>query len=156
MNNKLDEQLVKDFPLLFGDRHGDMQNTAMCWGFEVGDGWEPIIREAAEKLEPLIKKYNEETNEKDYLPRASQIKEKFGTLRFYMTCTTDEMDKITNEAENKSEVTCEQCGEKGELATTGGWLMTRCKKHLPDNAKFMSSLKKQNEFKTEVKKITDQ
>ena len=44
MNKQLDEQLCRDFPEIFRDRHGSMATTAMCWGFDVGDGWEPMIR----------------------------------------------------------------------------------------------------------------
>lgn len=43
MNKELDEQLCKDYPLIFANRHGDMATTAMCWGFDCGDGWYPII-----------------------------------------------------------------------------------------------------------------
>lgn len=123
MNEKLDSQLCKDFPNLFGDRNADMRITAMCWGFP-GDGWEKLLREAAEKLEPLIVAYKKEFPE-DEAPRASQIKEKFGTLRFYLSHGTDEMFKIADEAERKSEVTCEDCGKKGRIRK-GGWLRTLC------------------------------
>jgi len=60
-------------------------------------------------------------------PRASQVKEKFGTLRFYMTHTTDKMDKLIGEAEKLSEVTCENCGEPGTLRQDGWW-RTLCDK----------------------------
>lgn len=60
MKHELDEALCRDFPLLYRDRHGDMRNTCMVWGFSCGDGWEPIIREASEKLETLIRAYIEE------------------------------------------------------------------------------------------------
>lgn len=124
MNEKLDNQLCRDFPNLFGDRHASMRVTAMCWGFP-GDGWEKIIREAAEKLEPLIEAYKREHPDEEP-PRASQIKEKFGTLRFYLSHGTDEMFRIAEEAERKSERTCEDCGKRGTLRK-GGWLRTQCK-----------------------------
>lgn len=129
MEQKLDEALCRDFPLLFKDRHGDMSQTCMCWGFP-GDGWEPLIREAAEKIEPLIQKWIEENPEeaKDYQPCASQVKEKFGTLSFYLSCATEEMYKIVDEAEKKSAVTCETCGKPGELRGRG-WLYTACDEH---------------------------
>lgn len=123
MNKELDDKLCKDFPNLFADRNASMQETCMCWGFP-GDGWYNLIREAAEKLEPLIAAIRKEHPD-EYFPRASQVKEKFGTLRFYMSSATDEMMKIVDEAERKSEETCETCGEKGELRR-GGWLMTLC------------------------------
>lgn len=58
-------------------------------------------------------------------PRASQIKEKFGTLRFYMTHQTNEMARITDWAEKQSKRTCEECGKPGKLRGRG-WLYTRC------------------------------
>jgi hypothetical protein len=58
-------------------------------------------------------------------PRASQIKEKYGTLRFYMTSATNEMYAITDEAERRSAKTCEKCGQPGKLRGQG-WLYTRC------------------------------
>lgn len=58
-------------------------------------------------------------------PRASQVKEKFGGLRFYMTHATDEMYDITDAAEQESEEICEQCGAPGELRGNA-WLTTLC------------------------------
>lgn len=58
-------------------------------------------------------------------PRASQIKEKYGTLRFYLTSGTNEMYKVVDRAEKESETTCEVCGEAGKLRDEG-WYYTRC------------------------------
>jgi hypothetical protein len=43
MRRELDEALCAKYPLVFKDRNENMQNTAMCWGFECGDGWYNII-----------------------------------------------------------------------------------------------------------------
>lgn len=43
MSPELDKELCKKYPKIFKDRHSSMQNTAMCWGFECGDGWYNII-----------------------------------------------------------------------------------------------------------------
>ncbi len=43
MNNQLDEQLCERYPKIFKNRYADMHTTAMCWGFECGDGWFNII-----------------------------------------------------------------------------------------------------------------
>lgn len=123
MNKELDDKLCKDFPNLFADRNGSMHETCMCWGFP-GDGWYNLIREAAEKLEPLIVAIRMEYPQ-EYFPRAAQVKEKFGTLRFYMSSATEEMDAIIGEAERKSAITCEECGKTGRLRE-GGWLLTLC------------------------------
>lgn len=168
MKRELDEQLCKIAPTLFGDRHADMRNTALCWGFACGDGWYGLLEEAATKLEPLCKaelvkyahlekvwykyvrkaigftvhvpfvfhtlykvadKLTSMYNNPIYWyggpPRASQIKEKFGMLRFYMTHQTDEMSAIIVKAESQSSKTCEECGKPGKLRGRG-WSYTRC------------------------------
>jgi hypothetical protein len=58
-------------------------------------------------------------------PRVSQVKEKYGTLRFYMTSGTDEMYAITDKAESQSSTICETCGKKGKVRGRG-WYYTRC------------------------------
>jgi hypothetical protein len=58
-----------------------------------------------------------------------QVKEKFGTLRFYTNFETKEISNYIEEAEKKSAHTCEVCGEEGKLRT-GGWLMTLCDEHV--------------------------
>jgi hypothetical protein len=49
------------------------------------------------------------------------------SLRFYMTAETDEMEKLIDEAESASAITCEYCGQPGKLRNTG-WLFTLCDK----------------------------
>lgn len=132
MSPEKEAALVKDFPHLFRDRGvASPMQSCFFFGFETGDGWEPLLREAASKLEPLIVKMIDDAIKAkdmealDYIPAASQIKEKYGTLRFYMTTSTEEMDKITEEAEDKSEITCEECGQTGTLRGDG-WYYTAC------------------------------
>ena len=54
MDKEKDEFLVKNFPRLYADRHGDLKSTCMVWGFWVGNGWFEIIKKMSEKLEKLI------------------------------------------------------------------------------------------------------
>lgn len=62
-----------------------------------------------------------------YHPKASQVKEKFGGLRFYMNATSEVMDKMISEAEREASKTCESCGEPGELCSDFGWYASLCK-----------------------------
>ena len=124
MKQELDEKLVKAFPLLYGDRSAPMQSTAMCWGFP-GDGWFDIIWDLSSKLEPLIQKFIDENQDTELYPKAFQVKEKFGGLRFYMTCGMDEISDLISEAEALSLKTCEECGKPGE-ERGGGWIHTLC------------------------------
>jgi len=129
MRDELDEKLVKEFPNLYRNRNGGMRTTCMYWGFEHGDGWFDIIYELSAKLEKLILEIPKEDRE---WTCASQVKEKYGTLRFYMTMETDEMSTFISEAERKSEITCETCGKPGEIRGRG-WLMCICDECYKDN-----------------------
>lgn len=122
MKKELDEALCKDFPNLYRKRHGNMMETAMMWGFECGTGWEPLIRDLSKDLEAEILKIPEEHREHVC---ASQVKEKYGTLRFYMHSETDEMSWLISEAEHKTHYTCELCGSKGRVRDDG-WVTVRC------------------------------
>jgi hypothetical protein len=53
------------------------------------------------------------------------VKEKFGGLRFYMTCDTDEIFNLIQEAEALSYKTCEVCGKPGEERPSS-WIHTLC------------------------------
>jgi len=54
-----------------------------------------------------------------------QVKEKFGTLRFYYTGGDDEISGMVRMAESMSAITCEGCGKPG-TQTKGGWIKTIC------------------------------
>jgi hypothetical protein len=57
-----------------------------------------------------------------------QVKEKFGTLRFYYTGGDDEIRGMVRMAESMSGVICEECGSPG-TQTQGGWIKTACDSH---------------------------
>jgi hypothetical protein len=56
-----------------------------------------------------------------------QVKEKFGTLRFYCP-GNDRIRRYVRFAEALSARTCEICGGYGKLGHCGGWYSTRCEK----------------------------
>lgn len=234
MRKELDEELVKNHPLLYSARHSDCKTTCMCWGFDVGEGWYTLIANLSDKLEVLIQQYLDQSDDtscyncgcdvmqhvidtdsghtgcsvihhlpyhvgsrwgmgcpipqwrqdffnsfkskvkfdifwkytvykwlkiktKNYFygqinkilyklykkfnigydtqchcsgyqrryPHASQVKEKYGTLCFYMTSGTDEMYNLIYEAEAMSAYICETCGKAGKVRN-GGWVVTLC------------------------------
>jgi hypothetical protein len=57
-----------------------------------------------------------------------QVKEKFGTLRFYYTGGDDHISGMVCLAEGMSVTTCEDCGSPAERRN-GGWIRTLCDKH---------------------------
>ena len=76
-------------------------------------------------------------------PKASQVKEKFGELRFYMTNYDDEIDRFIEEAEDLSAITCEECGKSGTLRKINHWLYTRC------DACFEKEIQRLDEYKNQ-------
>lgn len=59
---------------------------------------------------------------------ADQVKEKFGTLRFYYHGGDDVVHGMVCLAESMSGVTCETCGKPGHLRS-GGWIQSLCDDH---------------------------
>lgn len=121
MREELDSLLCRTFPNLYRDRNGPATETCMVWGFP-GDGWFLIIWNLSDKLEKMIQELPE--SERQHC-RASQVKEKFGTLRFYMSSETDDMSEFISLAEQSSQYVCEHCGMPGKLRR-GGWIRTLC------------------------------
>ncbi|MBJ7337150.1 hypothetical protein [Mycolicibacterium sp.] len=95
------------------------------WGrwISVDAGWYPLVIATDARLAAL-----------DPAHRVHQIKEKFGTLRYYYWPSSedaspellDAMDAITDDAQRASAITCERCGEPGVLQRTRYWAKTLC------------------------------
>ena len=122
MRKELDKTLVERYPKIFADRHGDMKETAMCWGFDCGDGWYWLIDNLCSSIQSHID-YND-------VPQvtAIQVKEKFGGLRFYFNGGNDYIDGMTSLVESMSYTICEECGSTVNVKQTDGWVYTRCDK----------------------------
>lgn len=98
-------------------------STIENWLPCVGAGWHPLIRELIADLEKL-----------GWDGYISQIKEKFGGLRFYIGQGTDELFNRIDRAETDSKRICELCGDPGEtVVDLMGWYRTRCEKHRQEN-----------------------
>ena len=117
MTPEHDKKLCDDFGEIFRDRNGDMRTTAMCWGFDVDDGWFNLIYDLCVEL-----------NKCDPIPVATQVKEKYGTLGFYIYNGSDRAYDLIEIAEHKSGKTCETCGKPG-LTRGEMWFKTLCDEH---------------------------
>ena len=122
MTPEHDQYLCQHYPKLYGQRGGHPNSTSMCWGFECGDGWFELIRKLSEQIE----NYNNALPPDQPPIEATQVKEKFGTLRFYTNSYPPVLDPWIQEAEETSAKTCEGCGQEGKLVRQGGWLSTFC------------------------------
>ena len=165
MNRHYDRYLTTKYAPLYRDRSAPMNRTAMCWGFEVGDGWFDIVNQLSrllcsewlfakkqyDYLQTRVGKSRYEfgnnhegkdivteadvaearvtmDEEEARIPVVTQVKEKFGTLRFYTHGTTDEQHAYITFAECMSASTCEVCGARGRRRGHM-WVRTRCREH---------------------------
>jgi len=66
----------------------------------------------------------------DSIPQVTldQVKEKFGTLRFYYQGGDEYISGLVSMAESISGITCETCGKPG-TQTGGSWVKTACVEH---------------------------
>ncbi len=158
MKKELSHYLSRRYPDFFENKMDSQSVSTMSWGFECDDGWFIILNNACSLIESYIKsikdnnKFRLEMKEKiengqevhehwrkEYelnklepklIPsfQAIQIKEKFGTLRFYYSGGDEYISGIINFAENMSGEICEVCGNKGKLRN-GSWIKTLCDEH---------------------------
>lgn len=205
MTKELDEKLVKKYPKIFADRYGDMRSTAMCWGFECGDGWYNIIDSLCSNLQWNIDKNNTDyviknkflrkfipwlDKKVDKMPGhynlkrkkqinplviirsflkgvinnwrkeqpfihieanrypqviATQVKEKFGGLRFYEQGATERQYAVISFVESLSYKICEKCGSMKDIGQTQGWISTICKECNDKNPDTYSTWKLKTE-----------
>ena len=129
MNQELTKKLCEDFPQIFQDTDKPPQQSLMCFGIECDDGWFQLIYDLCTKIMEL--------KPHDGF-RASQIKEKFGTLRFYVTTASDEIWDVIEKAEDESAKICEECGSRRNVTQSGGWVRTLC-----SNCRWLREIKRQ-------------
>jgi hypothetical protein len=116
--------LVTAYADLFDPTPGDPP-VAQGWPC-AGDGWRGLLERACARIRIAIQTHGGSF-------RASEVKEKYGGLRFYYDGTLPpEAEVLVEEAidlaEARAACTCEICGEAGSLYGPG-WLTTRCAQH---------------------------
>lgn len=100
-------------------KHPTVFASTHRFNFNCGIGWKDIINNLLDKLVEIYPEI-----------KVTQIKEKFGTLRFYTAGIPEEkyyscQAEIRN-AEQLSAVTCEWCGKEGSQDVSRYWVVTLC------------------------------
>lgn len=124
MDNELQQKIFEAFPHLYRNRHLSMKETCMCWGITCGNGWFDLLYKLSSDIDEHLK-YCSQAFRDEFA--VEQVKEKFGTLRFYTTITNDAIEQFIDEAEEASYYTCEDCGDTNTAKIRkGGWIRTLC------------------------------
>ncbi|MEN8170510.1 MAG: hypothetical protein ABFS08_09830 [Pseudomonadota bacterium] len=127
INKEYTLKLFEAFPELYRRRRKSLNEGMMSFVFECGDGWYDIIWHLSEDITRLANDARVE------IPQVSQVKEKFGALRFYIgfkdNSISEPVHVLIREAERESTKTCEVCGAVGLLRNKQNWVRTTCEKH---------------------------
>ncbi len=150
MQKQLQEALADAFPFM---RRGlsmaqqEKQLGSICdlygaFGLEIGDGWYQLIQDMCREIAAA---YEAEGAAADLV--VDQVKEKYGTLRFYyhhkapgteaqaLGCLPvsselrQTVERIVDDYEEKSAHVCELCGKPGSLREDLEWMLTLCDEH---------------------------
>jgi hypothetical protein len=113
------EQEMNDFLQSIGGlengMYSDREPIISSGFFECDEGWYQLIKDLIVDLIEL-----------GWDKQICQVKEKFGSLRFYIYEGSDEMHARISKAENQSYEICEVTGKPGQLRTDLGWIETLC------------------------------
>lgn len=138
------DQLKARFPYMF---RGEAISIELC------DGWFPIFAEACRQIDEVLGE-----NKRGFC--WIQLKEKFGSARFYYRLgnskrivvdlvdsqrghtlikdptkdgdpTSDRIDAIVDQAEARTQTNCMICGAPAQTWPYGGYYMTLCPSHAP-------------------------
>lgn len=94
--------------------------SSMDWNYDDfwdGTGWEGIWRDFVKQLKEMA----------NGTVQILDSKEKFGTLRVYLSCHTDEkIDELVRELEKKSKEVCIECGKPAKFVTNDNWIAYLC------------------------------
>ena len=145
------KELFEKYPLIFQVRKGHELEPFCMFGIECGQGWFPLLNVLCRQIQSYID-WRKETNERieenkkkypDYdqtpyelIPQVTvtQVKEKYGSLRFYYDGGDDVIDGMVRMAEAMSANTCEVCGNPGKMRSKS-WFYTACDEHTKEGDK---------------------
>ncbi len=118
------------------------------FGIECGEGWKGIYQPIIDYIED----YNKGKEDDDKI-EIYQIKEKFGTLSFYVSKKTDELRKMIEDAEAESYHVCEICGRHiNKQIVEHHWIYPMCRECYDGMKERQEKIMEEVENKIKAKK----
>ena len=115
------EHMESKYPKMFSEQYG---------GFDIGEGWWHIVSSLCAQIQEHIDWWNKNRKERPVVEQVivSQVKEKFGGLRFYYDGVDEKISGMVQMAEVWASHTCEVCGKPGH-SRGGSYIQTLCDEH---------------------------
>lgn len=126
MNEENTRKLLERFSFIPRANPLYPRGVVMPMSIDCEDGWFNLLWKLCEDIERILLKPENGRLKEHFV--VDQIKEKYASLRFYVSCLDDGIDTLIDRAEYDSCHTCEVCGEPGN-PRGGGWYRTLCDKH---------------------------
>jgi len=139
------KELIEKHPLIFQQYEGNPGGV----NWHVPNAWIPVIDNLCGAIQSYINTYRRSKPNPAYVEGSewvadditthkyvsiapnqvtcTQMKEKFGGLRFYINGGDDYVEGMIHMAEYMCENMCQYCGTKENLGITGGWITICCK-----------------------------
>jgi len=121
------EEIIAKYPKIFEDYQG--KPGRVNW-HGVPEGWLPIIDKLCDCIQWYIDHNVKHTKEGQYKPTqvtCTQMKEKFGGLRFYTNGHDEVVEGMIKMAESMCDDKCQDCGSEEDLGMTSGWITVLCR-----------------------------
>jgi hypothetical protein len=125
MTQELTKKLWDKYPIIFQGRKSPITESLIPFGFECGDGWYWLIDNLCSNLQWNTDRNNTDGDYPQVI--ATQVKEKFGGLCFYVQSASPKQFAVIHWAESLSYHICELCGSTKNTGQTSGWIYTLCK-----------------------------
>lgn len=126
-HEKFNTEMKEKFPKLYED---------LSWGFAIGPGWYHLINLLSFKIDSYL------SSQKDISVNVVQVKEKFGSLRFYVNGGDEYIYGLIDMAEAMSHYVCEKCGNIGESRNLEGFYATLCETHYEESLNRIKEMDK--------------
>lgn len=120
------DQLIEKYPKIFEDYEGNPNRV----NWYCPEGWIPVVDKLCGSIQDyidntIVYKASEEIRPNQIT--CSQMKEKFGGLRFYTNGHDDIVDGMIRMAEYMCDNACQDCGSEQDLGITSGWITVLCR-----------------------------
>lgn len=149
MENQLEEKLYRKYPKIFRQKDWPITQSCMGWGINTPNSWYSIIDNLCFCLQDHVdnggkvykkypfgkflarlfrnaKYYGRWVHKPIRQVEAVQVKEKYGTLRFYTNYYDPVIDQLVMMAELMTTRICSRCGSAQDIIETTGWISFTC------------------------------